>query len=63
MYEIQLHVAEFQGPVVDTSTMYARGEENRQGWRLRQESLIYDHQEQLTKLRSIEEVFNSTLYW
>ena len=48
--------AEFQGPVVDTSTVYVRGEENLRGWRPRRESLIYDHQDQLNKLESIEEV-------
>ena len=47
---------EFQGPVVDTSTVYVRGEENLRGWRPRRESLIYDHQDELNKLESIEEV-------
>ena len=42
--------------MVDTSTVYVRGEENLRGWRPRRESLIYDHQEQLDKLLMIEEV-------
>jgi hypothetical protein len=46
---------EFQGPVVDTSTTYVRGEENLRGWRPRRESLIFDHQDTLTKLNMIEE--------
>ena len=42
--------------VVDTSTVYVRGEENLTGWRPRRDSLIQDHQEQLDKLHMIEEV-------
>ena len=53
---LYVRVVEFQGPVVDTSTVYVRGEENLRGWRPRRESLIYDHQDQLNKLESIEEV-------
>ena len=41
---------------MDTSTVYVRGEENLRGWRPRRESLIFDHQDQLNKLESIEEV-------
>ena len=41
---------------MDTSTVYVRGEENLRGWRPRRESLIYDHQDNLNKLESIEEV-------
>ena len=41
---------------MDTSTVYVRGEENLRGWRPRRESLIYDHQDELNKLESIEEV-------
>ena len=59
-YDILLHCrVEFQSPIVDTSTMYVRGEENLRGWRPRRDSLIYDHQDQLTKLKMIEEVRDS----
>lgn len=56
-FAIVLCNVEFQGPVVDTSAVYVRGEENLRGWRPRRESLIYDHQDQLNKLESIEEVY------
>jgi flagellar biosynthesis chaperone FliJ len=60
IYELSLRKTiekahEFQGPVVDTSALYVRGEENLRGWRARRESLIFDHQETLTKLTMIEE--------
>ncbi len=42
--------------MVDTSSVYVRGEENLRGWRPRRGSLIQDHQEQLDKLHMIEEV-------
>jgi kinesin family protein 1 len=42
--------------VLDTSTAYVRGEENLCGWRPRGDSLIFDHQWELEKIRRIEEV-------
>jgi kinesin family protein 1 len=42
--------------VLDTSTSYVRGEENLCGWRPRGDSLIFDHQWELEKIRRIEEV-------
>ena len=47
---------EYSGPMMDTTSVYVRGEENLRGWRPRRESLIYEHKEQLEKLKMIEEV-------
>jgi len=60
IYELSLRktverTPEHQGPVVDTSTVYVRGEENLRGWRPRRGSLITDHREQVNKLHMIEE--------
>lgn len=41
---------------MDTSSTYVRGEENLHGWRPRGDSLIFDHQWELEKLRRLEEV-------
>lgn len=46
---------EHPGPVMDTTSVYVRGEENLRGWRPRRESLIFEHREQLEKLKMIEE--------
>ncbi|XP_044740272.1 kinesin-like protein unc-104 isoform X10 [Chrysoperla carnea] len=45
-----------QRRVLDTSSTYVRGEENLDGWRPRGDSLIFDHQWELEKLRRLEEV-------
>ena len=45
-----------QRRVLDTSTAYVRGEENLKGWQPRGDSLIFDHQWELEKIRRIEEV-------
>ncbi|CAG2164937.1 unnamed protein product [Oppiella nova] len=45
-----------QRRVLDTSTAYVRGEENLKGWQPRGDSLIFDHQWELEKIKRIEEV-------
>src|SRR2546427_39112 len=45
-----------QRRVLDTSNTYVRGEENLHGWQPRGDSLIFDHQWELEKMRRIEEV-------
>ena len=45
-----------QRRVLDTSSAYVRGEENLKGWQPRGDSLIFDHQWELEKIRRIEEV-------
>ncbi|XP_055332251.1 kinesin-like protein unc-104 isoform X2 [Paramacrobiotus metropolitanus] len=47
-----------QRKVLDTSTAYVRGEENLQGWRPRSDSLIFEHQWTLEKLRRLFDVEN-----
>lgn len=42
--------------VLDTSTAYVRGEENLSGWRPLGDSLLFDHQWELEKIRRLEEV-------
>ncbi|ESN92627.1 hypothetical protein HELRODRAFT_69796, partial [Helobdella robusta] len=44
-----------QRKVLDTSTLYVRGEENLQGWRPRSDSLILEHQWELEKLDRLME--------
>ena len=46
---------------MDTTSVYVRGEENLRGWRPRRESLIFEHREQLEKLKMIEEVMNESI--
>lgn len=41
---------------MDTSNTYVRGEENIVGWRPRGDSLIFDHQWELEKLTTLEQV-------
>ncbi len=41
---------------MDTSTAYVRGEENLSGWRPLGDSLLFDHQWELEKIRRLEEV-------
>jgi hypothetical protein len=43
-----------QRKVIDTSTIYVRGEEMLHGWRPRRDSLIGEHQQDLEKLYKIE---------
>jgi hypothetical protein len=43
-----------QRKVIDTSTIYVRGEEMLHGWRPRRDSLIDEHQQDLEKLYKIE---------
>ena len=43
-----------QRRVLDTSATYVRGEENLSGWQPRNDSLIFDHQWELEKIRRIE---------
>lgn len=43
-----------QRRVLDTSTMYVRGQENLGGWQPRGDSLIFDHQWELEKLTRLE---------
>lgn len=43
-----------QRKVIDTSTIYVRGEEMLHGWRPRRDSLILEHQQDLEKLYKIE---------
>ncbi|KAH7644362.1 kinesin-like protein [Dermatophagoides farinae] len=45
-----------QRRVLDTSTMYVRGQENLGGWQPRGDSLIFDHQWELEKLYRLEMV-------
>ncbi|XP_054159811.1 kinesin-like protein unc-104 [Oppia nitens] len=45
-----------QRRVLDTSGAYVRGEENLKGWQPRGDSLIFDHQWELEKMKRIEEV-------
>lgn len=45
-----------QRRVLDTSTMYVRGQENLGGWQPRGDSLIFDHQWELEKLCRLEMV-------
>jgi kinesin family protein 1 len=45
-----------QRRVLDTSSAYVRGEENLHGWQPRGDSLIFDHQWELEKMKRIEEV-------
>ncbi|KAJ6219465.1 hypothetical protein RDWZM_005277 [Blomia tropicalis] len=45
-----------QRRVLDTSTMYVRGQENLGGWQPRGDSLIFDHQWELEKLSRLESV-------
>lgn len=49
-------VARRQRRVLDTSTMYVRGQENLGGWQPRGDSLIFDHQWELEKLTRLEMV-------
>ena len=42
--------------VDNPATTFLRGEDNLRGWRPRRESLIWDHQEQLYTLETLEEV-------
>ena len=56
-----VHSTEHSGPVMDTTSVYVRGEENLRGWRPRRESLIFEHREQLEKLKMIEEVVNESI--
>ena len=44
------------GRVIDTSTLYVRGEEMLQGWRPRSDSLIFEHQWELEKLTRLQQV-------
>lgn len=48
-----------QRKVIDTSTIYVRGEEMLHGWRPRRDSLILEHQQDLEKLFKIECVCRS----
>src|SRR5699024_8510532 len=45
-----------QRRVLDTSTMYVRGQENLGGWQPRGDSLIFDHQWELEKLARLQSV-------
>lgn len=45
-----------QRKVIDTSTIYVRGEEMLHGWKPRRDSLIVEHQQDLGKLYKIESV-------
>ncbi|UYV71414.1 unc-104 [Cordylochernes scorpioides] len=65
VYELVLHRAADSGSpglqrrqrrVLDTSSTYVRGEENLHGWRPHGDSLIFDHQWELEKLKRLEEV-------
>ncbi|KAK3749140.1 hypothetical protein QZH41_009819 [Actinostola sp. cb2023] len=63
IYQLTLHPADAHGRVrrprkvvVDTSTIYVRGEENLQGWKPKGLSIIDEHQKQLDKLERIHEV-------
>lgn len=49
-------VARRQRRVLDTSTMYVRGQENLGGWQPRGDSLIFDHQWELEKVTRLEMV-------
>lgn len=42
--------------VIDTSQAYVRGEENLGGWRPRSDSLIFEHQWELEKIKRLEMV-------
>ena len=44
------------GCVVDTSSLYVRGEEMLKGWRPRSDSLIFEHQWELERISRLEEV-------
>ncbi len=42
--------------VIDTSSLYVRGEEMLKGWRPRSDSLIFEHQWELERISRLEEV-------
>ena len=42
--------------VIDTASVYVRGEEMLQGWRPRSDSLIFEHQWELEKLTRLQQV-------
>jgi kinesin family protein 1 len=42
--------------VIDTSSVYVRGEEMLAGWRPRSDSLIFEHQWELEKLTRLQQV-------
>lgn len=63
MYELTLRravdtgspgVARRQRKVLDTSTLYVRGEENLHGWAPRGDSLLFEHQWELEKMYRLE---------
>ena len=63
MYELTLRravdtgspgVARRQRKVLDTSTLYVRGEENLNGWTPRGDSLLFEHQWELEKMYRLE---------
>lgn len=63
MYELTLRravdtgspgVARRQRKVLDTSTLYVRGEENLDGWAPRGDSLLFEHQWELEKMYRLE---------
>ena len=45
-----------RNPLFDNHSVYVRGEENLKGWQPRGISLIYEHQNQVRRLREIEQV-------
>jgi len=48
--------------IVDTSSIYVRGEENLQGWKPKGPSIIDEHQKKLDRLERIHEVSNRLLF-
>ena len=61
LYEVALQrtaesTSRRRNPLFDNKQVYVRGEENLKGWHPRGISLIYEHQNQVKRLREIEQV-------